>query len=166
MLAAIVLGFSCCIAADDTPGGWPELFPQLRNFSRKVDAPTVEKGDKPAIYRQTTTYEWQGGRFEVITITLSRNPKHKESYAADAVKNWKPAAKELEINKKRAYLWDREKADERDKVNRSLIVVMADDKILVIEQRGSGLDLAEVAKKLDFDKVLKAMENPPPVKQK
>ena len=69
------------------------------------------------------------------------------------------------MNKKRAYLWDRMKAADLEKVNRRLVVVLADDKVLVIEQRGFGLELPEVAKKLDFDKAVKALESPPPAKK-
>ena len=36
----------------------------------------------------------------------------------------------------------------------------------MVEQRGGGLDLPDVAKKLDFDKVLKALEKPPPANPK
>ena len=164
MLASIVLMLTPMAKADDKPGGWPELFPELKNFSRKVDAPKVEKGDKPAVYSQATTYEWLGGRFEVLTITLARDAGFKEKYSAEAMK--KEKAEKIEVNKKTAYLTDRMKADELEKVNRRLIVLLADDKILMIEQRGGGLELADVAKKLDFDKVIKALDNPPPAKPK
>ena len=160
MLAAIVLLCAPPAAGDDKPGGWPELFPELGNFSRTVDAPKVAKGEKPGAYSQAVTYEWTGGRFEVITVTLARAPAFKDKYAAEAMKNEK--AEKLEVSKKPAYLWDRMKADDLEKVNRRLVVILADDKVLTIEQRGFGLDLVDVAKKLDFDKVAKALENPPP----
>lgn len=157
-----MLALALLVATADDPGGWPELFPALPNFDRKVAAPVVAKGDKPETYSQATTYEWMGGRFEVLTITLALDPAFKTQYADDAVKKLKPAPEAVEVNKKRAYLSDRMKADELDKVNRTLVVVLADDKILKIEQRGGGLDLADVAKKLDFEKVVKALESAPP----
>lgn len=164
MCAMLFLGLTIAVA--DEPGGWPELFPALGNFDRKMSAPNVEKGDKPTTYSQAATYEWMGGRIEVITITLARDPKFKQTYAADTLKAGKPAPEELTVNKKRAYLWDRGKPDELEVVNRRLVVVLADDKALVIEQRGFGLELPDVAKTLDFDKVVKALESPPPTAKK
>jgi hypothetical protein len=159
MLTSLVLLCAPPVAADDKPGGWPELFPALGNFSRTVTPPMAAKGEKPATYSQAATYEWTGGRFEVITVTLARDPKFKDKYSAEAMK--KEKAEKLEINKKTAYLWDRMKADDLDKVNRRLVVLLADDKVMEIAQRGGGLELADVAKKLDFDKVVKAMDAPP-----
>jgi hypothetical protein len=153
-------------AAADTPGGWPDLFPELGNFSREVSPPVVAKGEKPAAWSQTAKYEWTGGRFEVITVTVARDPGFKEKYAADAVKKTKPAPEAVEVNKKRAYLWDLGPADALDKVSRRLVVVLADDTVLMVEQKGGGLELAEVAKKLDFDKVVKALASPPPAAKK
>lgn len=161
MLATLVLGLARLVpAADEKVGGWPELFPELGNFSRKVEVPKVAKGDKPAVYSQSVEYEWMGGRFEVLTVALARDAKFKEQYSAEAMK--KEKAEKLEVNKKPAYFWDRMKPEELEQVNRKLVVVLADDKVLIVEQRGFGLELPEVAKKLDFDKVMKALENPPP----
>ncbi len=159
MIATVLLCTMLIPTAD--PKGWDALFPTLGNFDRKVSAPKVEKGDKPTVYSQSTTYEWLGGRFEILTIMIARDPKFKVQYSAEAMKKEKPAPESLEVNKKRAYLWDRMKADDLDKVNRKLVVVLADDKVLIIEQRGAGLELPDVAKKLDFDKVIKALESPP-----
>jgi hypothetical protein len=159
MIATVLLSGVMLIPAAD-PKGWDELFPTLGNFDRKVSAPKVEKGDKPTVYSQSTTYEWLGGRFEILTVTIARDPKFKEQYSVEAMK--KEKVESLEVDKKRAYLWDRMKADDLDKVNRKLVVVLADDKVLIIEQRGAGLELPDVAKKLDFDKVVKALELPPP----
>jgi hypothetical protein len=150
------------LTATDNSGGWPELFPALGNFDRKVAPPVVAKGEKPEVYSQATRYEWMGGRFEILTVTVARDPAFKEKYAADAMKKAKPAPETLEVNKKPAYLWDK-LAGENDlvNVNKRLVVVLAEDKILMVEQVGFGLELDEVAKKLDFAKVVKALENPP-----
>ena len=164
MLHAMLLTLTIPVCAPaDAPGGWDELFPTLGNFGRKVEAPKVAKGEKPTVYSQSVVYEWMGGRFEILTITLARDPAFKDKYSAEAMK--KEKVEKLEANKRPAYLWDRMKADDLDKVNRRLVVVLADDKVLMIEQRGGGLDLDEVAKKLDFDKVTKALEVPPPAKK-
>ena len=161
MLATILSGF-LLVAADDKPGGWPELFPELGNFGRTIQSPKVAKGDKPEVYSQAARYEWLGGRFEILTITVARDPAFKEKYSAEAVKKTKPAPAAVEVNKKQAYLWEK-LAGENDlkNVNKRLIVVLDADKILMVEQVGFGLELDEVAKKLDFEKVAKALESPP-----
>jgi hypothetical protein len=150
------------LAAADNPGGWPDLFPALGNFERKVAAPVVAKGEKPEVYSQAARYDWLGNRFEILTITIARDPAFREKYAADALKKGKPAPAAIEVNKKRAYVWDK-LAGENDlkNVNKRLVVLLADDKIVMVEQVGFGLELDEVAKKLDFDKVAKALDMPP-----
>jgi hypothetical protein len=161
MLAALLLGLGVIVVADE-PGGWPDLFPTLGNFDRKVKAPVIAKGDKPEAYSQSTKYEWLGGRFEILTITIARDPAFKEKYAADAVKKTKPAPTSVEVNKKRAYLWESlAKPDDLVNVNKRLVVILADDKVLMVEQVGFGLELEDVAKKLDFEKVAKALESVP-----
>ena len=162
MLTSFLVALSTLTAA--APKGWDDLFPELGNFGREVGPPKVAKGEKPTVYSQTATYTWMGGRFEVLTVTLARDPAFKEKYSAAAMK--KEKAEKLDVNKKSAYLWDRMKADDLEAVNRRLVVVLADDKVLVVEQRGAGLELPDVAKKLDFDKVIKALESPPPAEQK
>ena len=96
------------LATATDAGGWPDLFPALGNFERKVAEPVVargESGKRPATYSQSATYEWLGNRFEVITITLARDPAFREKYAADAMNKADPAPEALEVNKKRAYLF-------------------------------------------------------------
>jgi hypothetical protein len=159
MLTSALFVLALLPAADEKVGGWPGLFPELNNFGRKVEAPRVEKAEKPKSYSQSAVYEWMGGRFEIIRITIARDPAFKEKYSADAMK--KEKAEKLDVNKKTAYLWDRMKADDLEKVNRKLVIVLADDKVIIVEQRGAGLELADVAKKLDFAKVVKALESPP-----
>ncbi|MBM3979471.1 MAG: hypothetical protein FJ304_04160 [Planctomycetes bacterium] len=159
MFTAITLSL-CTVAAGDKVGGWPELFPELQNFERKVAAPVVAKGEKPAAYSQATTYEWLGGRFEVLTVTIAHDPAFKVKYTAEAMK--KAKYEKLEVSKRTAYQWDRMKSEMLDTVNKRLVVILADDKVLIVEQRGAGLELDEVAKKLDFEKVAKALEGAPP----
>lgn len=166
MIASLLIGLGLAAMTADPPGGWTDLFPALGNFDRKVNGPVVAKGDKPEVYSQSTRYEWMGGRFEILTITITRDAKFKETYAAEAVKKSKPAPKEVEVNKKRTLLWeDLAKPDDLVNVNKRLVVILADDKILMVEQVGFGLELEEVAKKLDFEKVVKALESPPASKK-
>src|SRR5438105_979146 len=132
MFTTVLLGF--VIAAPDSPGGWPELFPELTNYTRKFEPLVVAKGEKPETYSQSAKYDWNGGRFETITVTLARDPAFKEKYSAEAVKKGKLAAEVLEINKKPAYLWSPDEGDGIQKVKRQLVIVLADDKILMLEQ--------------------------------
>jgi hypothetical protein len=147
-------------------GGWPALFPQLGNFSFKLSAPVVNKDEKPTVYSQTARYGWLGGRYEEITITLTRNPKVKDVFSTDGLKLIVPAPETLEVNKKSAYSWKSTEGGDFQKMSRRLVVVLADDKALILEQYGRGLDLAEVAKKLDFEKVVKELDSPPPAAPK
>jgi hypothetical protein len=161
----LLLGLLLAAPPEDV-GGWPTLFPALGNFELKLSAPVVDKGEKPAVYSQTARYGWLGGRYEEITITLTRNPKIKDVFSTDGLKLVVPAPEALEVNKKSAYSWKFPAGGDIQKISHRLVVVLADDKALILEQYGRGLDLAEVAKKLDFEKVAKALDSPPPAPPK
>jgi hypothetical protein len=164
MIATVIVGCLVCFAADAK--SWDEFFPALENFGRMPATPKIEKNakdEKPVAWSQTVDYEWLGGRYEHHTITLARDAKFKEQYSAEAMK--KAKYEKLEVNKKTAYLWNREQPDKLEDVNKRLVVILADDKVLIIEQKGFGLDLANIAKKFDFDKVIAAMDTPPAVKK-
>jgi hypothetical protein len=163
MLTTIILLCAPVIAADD-PGGWPELFPKLGNYGLKVEAPKAGAGEKPKVYSQSGRYDWLGGRYEVVTITVARDPAFKEKYSAEAMA--KEKKEKNEINKRATYLWTFSREKDIQKVTNRLVVVLAEDKVITIEQVGSGLNVAEVAKKLDFDKITKALDEPPPAKPK
>jgi hypothetical protein len=158
-----VLALAFVFAAPLAVPGWPELFPELSFYGRHLDEPVVEKGDKPAVYSQSARYTWEGRAFDVITVTLARDSKFKDQYSAERMKQMD--VQRLEIDKKPAYLWD-PMAGDPGKRSRRLVVVLADDKVLLIEQLGHRGALADVAKMFDLDKVTKALDNPPPVKQK
>jgi uncharacterized protein (TIGR03067 family) len=144
------------VADEKKEVGWEKLFIEVSNYSRTVNAPI--KGFKPEIYQQTARYDWTGGRFEQIEITLARNPAYKERYAPEAFKDQKNPPKEVEINKKRAWLWQpKDDSSKLDRVACSLVVVLSDDKVIIFEQKGSGADLIELAKKFDLEKVEKAL---------
>jgi len=160
-----LLSVLALLAAADAPGGWPELFPKLGNFSQVASPPMVAKGDKPEVYSQSVKYDWMGGRFEVITITVSRDPKIKARYTAEAFKKSDPSPQSFEVNKKPAWVWNFDKIDKLEQVRKRLVVVLADDTLLMLEQRGAGLDLEEVAKQFDFDAVVKALKTPPATKK-
>jgi hypothetical protein len=76
------------------------------------------------------------------------------------LKKEKNPPKELQVNNKKA--WQREFPVTSDfRVGRRLVVVLDADKAIIIEQKGNGLILQDVAKSFDFAKVEKALANPP-----
>jgi hypothetical protein len=152
-------------ASADEPAagaGWPDVFITLDNFGVRYEKPVVGKGEPPDVYRQTARHHWLGGRFEIIEITLARDPAFKERYSAETLRKEKNPPKELEINKKKAWLWElKTEPGKLGQVARRLVVVLDTDKAITIEQKGGGLQLEDVAKKFDFAKVEQALAKPP-----
>src|SRR5438874_11698026 len=103
-LLALAIASTPVFDDDKAEAGWEKVFIELNNYSRTFQK-TV-KGDKPDVYQQTARYDWSGGRFEQIDVTLARNPAFKQKYSADTLKAEKVPPKEIEINKKKAWLWD------------------------------------------------------------
>jgi len=144
------LSLALLAALAETKPAWPGVFPDLGMYSVSYDKPVVGKGEEPTAYRQRATYTWTGGRIEEITVTLARDPAFKTKYSEKALKKDKAAPKSLKINKKQAWRWVRR-----------LVVPLDDDKAIIIEQKGEGADLKDVAGKFDFAKVAKALARPP-----
>jgi len=141
---------------------WPDVFVSLANYDVAYAKPVIGKGEKPASYQQKAIYTWTGGRFEILEITLARDPAFKDSYSAAALRKEKNPPKELEINKKKAWLWEFPPDPcKLNQVIRRLVVVLDTDKVLIIEQIGGGAELEDVARKFDFARVEKALTNPP-----
>ena len=142
---------------------WPGVFIQLGvMYQETYEKPVVGKGEKPETYRQKAIYMWTGGRFEILEITLARDPAFKERYAADVLKKEKNAPREREVNKKKAWLWEYPREEGKiDQLARRLVVLHDQDKAIILDQKGDGADLEVVAKKFDFVKVEKALANPP-----
>jgi hypothetical protein len=142
--------------------GWPDVFISLGMYGVAYEKPVVGKGDKPESYRQKAIYSWTGGRFEILEVTLARDPAFKDRYSPEALKKEKDPPKELQINKKKAWLWifPRE-AGELEQVARRLVVLLDADKAIIIEQKGAGANLEDVARRFDFPKVERALAKPP-----
>lgn len=150
------------VAADPKPTDYADLFPDLGGmYQTTVNKPEVGKGEKPDTYKQRVTYEWTGGRIEVLNVTVARDPAFKEKYSAEAIKKEKVAPKEVEVGKKKAYLWELDTGGKVDAPARRLVVPLGDDKVLLIEQIGSGANLEKFAAKFDLEKVEKALGTPP-----
>lgn len=159
-LASICLAAN--LAADRPEPGWADVFINLPNYDLRLAPPIVGAGEPPKAYRQTGSYGWTGGRLEVIDVTLARDPEFKDKYAAATLKKDKNPPTEREINKKKAFDWKLAREEGKlEEPSRRLVVVLAADKAIIIEQKGFGADLAEVAKRFDFAKVEKALDQPP-----
>jgi len=149
-------------AQEKNQPAWPDSFIQLDGYAATYDPPVVAKGAKPAAYRQKAIYTWTGGRYEVVEITLARDPAFKKRYAPAALKKEKRPPKRLQINKKDAWQFDFPRQQGKvDQVVLRLVVLLAADKAIILEQKGFGANLQEVAKKFDFAKVEKALARPP-----
>jgi len=154
--------FAQGLAAQGGKPAWADVFVSLGMYSVTYEKPMVGKGEKPQAYQQKAAYSWTGGRFEIIHVTLARDPAFKEKYSAEALKKDKNAPTELDINKKKAWAWEFPREDGKfDQLTHRLVVLLDIDKAIIIDQIGAGLGLEEVARKFDFSKVEKALANPP-----
>jgi hypothetical protein len=140
---------------------WPDVFVKMSPMYRVTyDRPIVAVGEKPEVYSQKATYDWTGGRLEAIYITLARDPAFKDKYSSEAIMKQKNAPMPLDINKKKAWLWTYGPED-KSKVGKRLVVVLEDDKVIIIEQLGFGASLEKLAGEFDFAKVAKALAKAP-----
>jgi hypothetical protein len=147
---------------EKNPPGWEGSFIKLGGYALTLEKPIVGEGEKPPTYRQKGIYLWTGGRAEVLEVTLARDPAFKDRYSADALKKEDPQPKELEINKKKAWLWEFARDGGKiDQLTHRLVILLDADKAIVIEQKGNGASLETVAKKFDFGEIEKALANPP-----
>lgn len=146
-------------------GAWPDVFisaSSLGMYHVVFDQPVMEKGDMPKVYRQKANYHWSGGRFEIVQVTLARDPAFKDQFSPEVLRKEKNPPRELEINKKLAWHWKFAREGRKlDEVSQRLIIVLDTDKAIIIEQLGYGLNLEEMAKRFDFAKIDKALANPP-----
>jgi len=145
--------------------GWPGVFFQMDGYIATYEKPIVGRGEKPQIYQQKVSYLWSGGRYEVVEMTLARDPEFKEKYSSQVLTKEKNPPKELEVKQKKAWQWEFAGVPKNiDQVARRLVVLLGEDKAIIIEQKGYGAVLETVAKKFDFAKVEEALENPPKIK--
>jgi hypothetical protein len=160
-ISALVLLTSAAAQEREQPA-WPDVFPNLGMYSVKYGKPVVGPGEKPEAYQQKATYGWTGGRFEILEITLARDPAFKERFAAPTLQKEKNPPKELEIKKKKAWLWEYPRdPNNLRQVIRRLVVILDADKALIIDQIGMGPGLERVAERFDFAKVEKALASTP-----
>ncbi len=159
-LLIVMAPFAATFAEDEPVADWDKVFIEISHYARTMQKPV--KGDSADVYQQTAHYDWSGGRFEQIDITLARNPEFKKKYSAEAMKAEKDPPKDIEINNKKAWLWERKSETGKfDEITHRLIVILSNDKAIIIEQKGEGAKVVDLAKSFDFDKVEKALATPP-----
>lgn len=168
-MLAVILSFVVPVAAPDdrqarkdNKPGWPDVFIHRGMYDLTFEKPVVGPGEKPETYSQKAIYMWLGGRYEQVEVTLARDPAFKDRYSPEVLKKEKNPPQEREVNKKKAWLWEfPRRAVEFEQVVRRLVVLLDADKAMVLELKGSGSDLEEVARQFDFAKVEKALASPP-----
>jgi hypothetical protein len=118
--------------------GWYGVFPPIANYQRTYQPPTIDAKAKD-VYSQTVRYDWTGNDFRVFTVTLARNPEFKKTYAAESLKLDKLNPTESKVGTNKAWNWELVKPGQGgiDKPNSRMVVVLADDKVLIIEATGS-----------------------------
>lgn len=152
-LAALLLA----PAADPKTVGYAALFPTLGGmYQTTIHYPEMGKGE---VYKQTATFEWTGGRAERLNVTFARDPAFKEEYSAEARKKNPP--KEVEVGKKKGYLMWIPADKGKESPGPRLVVLLAADKVVIIDQYGEGVDVQKLAASIDLEKVEKALDSPP-----
>jgi hypothetical protein len=101
--------------------GWPGVFVSPGMYSVRYEKPIVGKEGKT--YQQKAIYDWSGGRFEILEITLARDPAFKDKYAAHVLRKEKNPPKELQINDKKAWQWEfPREGGKLDQLTRRLVI--------------------------------------------
>jgi hypothetical protein len=145
--------------------GWLGIFPPLAGYARTFKAPVVEGDKNNPVYRQEVEYAWTGGADRHLTISVARDAKFKKAYGEEEVKKSLPAPEKIEVGKHAAWLW---KFESDKKVARPLrarlVVLLGDDRILIVEVRGLGPFAGEpqtTVGKFDLERLTKALDDPP-----
>jgi hypothetical protein len=153
-------------ADEPVPGkaqpGWPDVFVSRKGYIAAYEKPVVGKGEKPQTYRQKATYLWSGGRADRLEVTLARDPAFKDTYSAEALKKEPNPPRELENNKKKAWLWEFQRDRfQRDQIAGRLVVLLDADKAIIFEQKDSIQNLEAAAREFDFARIEKVLADPP-----
>jgi hypothetical protein len=78
------------------------------------------------------------------------------------VKGQNNPPKDDEVNGKKGWLWEnKEESSKFDRVTCFLALVLSDGKAIFLEQKVTGANLVDVAKKFEFEKVAKALVDAP-----
>jgi hypothetical protein len=155
----MTIGWSALDAGKSGPG-WPGLLVERPNYSIRFEKPVI--GEKADIYQQKAMYDWNGGRIDQLDVTLVRDPAIKIKYSAETMKKEKVQPSGQAINGKQTWHWIADPtATPREAVTSKLVVVLSDDKAMILEQKYHTEDLPKLVKIFDFAKIEKALANPP-----
>jgi hypothetical protein len=146
--------------------GWPGIFLAMSGYQRSFLPPVVEGDKKNPIYRQTAKYEWTGGAIRLLEATVARDPAFKQRYSAEETGKDKLPPKVLQVADHRALLWimDGKDAKEPWPLRARLVVILEDDRVLILEFKGRGPwpgKWEAFADKFDLKKIKAALEQPP-----
>lgn len=130
--------------------GWYGVFPELTNYQRKFQPPVINLKNR-SIYSQTASYEWLGGRLETLQVTLARDPAFQTQYAPETIRKQEEAATAVQVRGKDGWLLNRN----------HLVVMLAEDKALIVRREGDGPDLTEVVQRFHLAAIEKALANAP-----
>ncbi|HKB42362.1 MAG TPA: hypothetical protein VKD72_38405 [Gemmataceae bacterium] len=122
--------------------GWFGVFPEVPGYHRSFLAPVVAGGQPPSAYQQTARYDWTGGRWEVLWVTLTRDPALGPAGPGAALRA--AGARPLP-----------------DPGPDWLVVPLGPEKTLVVEREGSGPDLREFVGGFDLAALAAALDRPP-----
>ncbi|HYV38468.1 MAG TPA: hypothetical protein VE988_22480 [Gemmataceae bacterium] len=147
--------------------GWPGLFPIFNGYDLVFDDARLGGDKKRQTYRQTAVYHWTGGADRHLHVQIARDADFTKMFTEETMKNNMPKAQKIEIAKQDAWLIEYDqKLGKKEKMptHAKLIVPLGDDHFLLITQVGLGPfpeSIQTLAEKFDFQKIKKALENPP-----
>jgi hypothetical protein len=174
-----LLVLACCAAgmimeqapAQGQPGkppplaGWMGVFPEMSGYQRTFLAPVVNADPAKSVYRQTVKYEWTGGAIKRLEVTLARDPALQQLFSAEAVMKQPVKPTQVKIGKHTGWLWKVERTDAKEDwpLVARLVILLADDRILMLEARGQGPweELAQRAELFDLHRCAHTLDRPP-----
>jgi hypothetical protein len=134
--------------------GWYNLFPPTQNHLHPMyNHPVIEKKKGwHSVYSQTAKFDAMTNLPRSFSVAVARDPDFKTRFGRDAMKDLPVTP--LEIRKRTAWVW---------KDQSRVVVLLSDDKAVLIERDGFSvpMPLVEYAKSLDYDRIEKALDQPP-----
>jgi hypothetical protein len=145
------------LAADEPPrpkplAGWLDVFPELPNYARTFEAPTLKPGQEKE-YSQSARYEWTGGAIKSLRIGVVRSE-------ADARMLLKPEVlrqmTQVQVGKQPAWILETPR-----KVH--LVVPLGENRLVLITGEGmiTGDEVLRLANTLNYPAIAKALDAPP-----
>lgn len=152
--AILIVIQSGAARADETPpaAGWYDVIPNLGPLLQPMfGKPEVKETKDGAAYSQSAHYDMATGLQRSFRITVARDPGFKKQLDRDMLKG---VAEEQALGKR--TLWSY-------KNGRKVVVPLAADKAVILETdpNSEPMPLVDYAKKLDLDRIAKALDNPP-----